>query len=524
MRRVLVLAVVMMGLLAAYVAHADVPPRNPDAVAVIIGNKTYVDRDVPEVAYADRDAAAIERYVIDVLGYDERNIIMVANATQGKLISLFGSAENPHGQLADWVREGRSDVFVYYSGHGVPGGNGEAYLLPVDADPATIELNGYKLSQLKNNLLSIEARSFTVVLDACFSGASGDGGNLMHDASVLVRPASPVPAGVGAITWVAASGAEQAANWDKADRHGLFTEYFLRAVYGAADDPRYGGHGDGKITLGAVHKYLDEEMSYIARREYRRPQKASVSGDLGTVLALFEANRPPSRADTLTPATTVSAIGVPPAVAHTPASPTVPQETQVTVAEPPTLPTRTDFSAYDALASGYAAHQAGKIMETIDWYQRAAEMGNATAMFELGWLYLQDPGVKKNCTVALSWLQKAAALGNENAKGWLRPNAECPWGSNALATEVASANAPKRIQVSPPESTVLPASTSYSAREALASGYSAHQAGNIEETIKWYRRAADMGDATAMFELGWLYLQDPGVKKDCGLARSWLQK
>ena len=50
------------------------------------------------------------------------------------------------------------------------------------------------------------------------------------------------------MTILTAAGPTQLANWDTTDRHGLFTEYFLRAVYGAADDPTVGGPHDGRIT------------------------------------------------------------------------------------------------------------------------------------------------------------------------------------------------------------------------------------------------------------------------------------
>jgi hypothetical protein len=74
--------------------------RNPYAVAVIIGNKSYQNHDIPEVKYADRDAEAIRRYAIDVLGYDEENIIFIEEATQGRLLSVFGSADAPRGKSA----------------------------------------------------------------------------------------------------------------------------------------------------------------------------------------------------------------------------------------------------------------------------------------------------------------------------------------------------------------------------------------------------------------------------------------
>ena len=42
--------------------------RNPDGVAVIIGNRSYENRDIPAVAYAHRDAQAFRTYVIEGWG------------------------------------------------------------------------------------------------------------------------------------------------------------------------------------------------------------------------------------------------------------------------------------------------------------------------------------------------------------------------------------------------------------------------------------------------------------------------
>jgi len=285
------------------VAPVAFAATNPNGVAVIIGNKAYTGRDVPEVKYADRDAQAMKRYVIDVLGYDEKNIIYVENAPLSRMLALFGTASVP-GQVARWVRrDGTSDLFVYYSGHGVPGlSDGQSYLLPVDGDPAAGEINGYPLKQLYANLETTKARKIVVVLDACFAGQSGNGASLIHNASLLVRPADPAPKQViPRLTIVAASGANEVANWDDADRHGLFTEYFLRAVYGAADASHGGGADESRITMGAVHRYLDNEMTYFAGRELGRDQNASVSGDDSLVLAAFAPGHPPTRTETPPP-------------------------------------------------------------------------------------------------------------------------------------------------------------------------------------------------------------------------------
>ena len=78
MRLVIIIAMV----LALAPALAVAAPENKDAVAVIIGNRAYQHHDVPEVNFAHRDADAIKSYVIDILGYRERNIIDLRDATR----------------------------------------------------------------------------------------------------------------------------------------------------------------------------------------------------------------------------------------------------------------------------------------------------------------------------------------------------------------------------------------------------------------------------------------------------------
>ena len=65
------------------------------------------------------------------------------------------------------------------------------------------------------------------------------------------------------------------ASWDEKAKQGLFTRYFLEAVYGAAD---------GAVDLEEVKAYLDKTMTRRARRDFLREQDAWVSGAPDTVL------------------------------------------------------------------------------------------------------------------------------------------------------------------------------------------------------------------------------------------------
>ena len=130
--------------------------RNPDGVAVIVGNKDYAE--IGDVAYARRDAEAFHRYVVDVLGFDPRNVRLVTDANFGKMRSLFGTEGRP-GILSRFVEKRRelsggrnvSDVVVFYSGHGLPSLNPSeagSYLVAVDANPNDPAHNGYSVEEL----------------------------------------------------------------------------------------------------------------------------------------------------------------------------------------------------------------------------------------------------------------------------------------------------------------------------------------------------------------------------------------
>ena len=81
----------------------------------------------------------------------------------------------------------------------------------------------------------------------------------------------------------AASG-DQVASWDREAKHGLFTKNLLEALNGRADEGEF-GNGDGKVTLAEVKAFLDEEMTFAARRTFIRQQDATMVGAGETVLS-----------------------------------------------------------------------------------------------------------------------------------------------------------------------------------------------------------------------------------------------
>ncbi|NTV45396.1 MAG: caspase family protein [Chlorobiales bacterium] len=247
---------------------------NPDAVAIVIGNRNYFKADVPAVEFAQSDAQTMKLYLMKVLGYREGNILFYENATLADFNAAFGKdKEHFKGKLYNYVKPGKSDVFVYYSGHGAPDVDSKAgYFVPADCDPSLVSQNGYPLETLYHNLSKVPAKSMSVVIDACFSGASG-GGMVIKNASPLFNQVKNPMLSLQNTTVFTSSSGDQVSSWYPEAKHSLFTYYFLKGMKGEAD-----ANKDGSLTAKEMEDYLKENVPYMARRLYGRDQTPQIFG------------------------------------------------------------------------------------------------------------------------------------------------------------------------------------------------------------------------------------------------------
>lgn len=258
----------------------ETPPaggtENPDAVAVVVGISRYENRDVPSVEYARKDAEAMRQYLIYTLGYREDRILTAYDegASAIKLRTLV------EVELPRLVKQsGASDVFVFYSGHGVPDtGNFQQYLLPYDASPTNLSVAGYPLEDLYRNLGTLKSRSVTVVLDACFSGLSERGPLVRGASPALLKVTDPALHLPNAVV-LSASAKDEVANWYWDKGHGVFTYYFLMGLRGHADRD-----GDGRVLAGEMGEYLREKVPERALTVSGRVQTPQVAGNRDAVL------------------------------------------------------------------------------------------------------------------------------------------------------------------------------------------------------------------------------------------------
>ena len=254
-------------------------------MVVIIGNRNYT-APIPLVDYAHNDAVSMKRFFVEGLGLPKANVIFLKDATLGGMLALFGGPFAPGGDLSSRVKPGKTDVVVYFSGHGFPKARSkdDVLLLPRDAHPYNPEVNSYPLSALEGSLGALGARSVTLLVDACFSGNSA-GGSVTPTSGPGIEVELSDPA--RNVTRLTATRGRQLAYWDKASRHGFFTEYLLRGLYkGRADANR-----DGRLTLAEMKRFLDDGMTPSAPG----PQNADLKGDGSRILVRYPGGRYPKR-------------------------------------------------------------------------------------------------------------------------------------------------------------------------------------------------------------------------------------
>jgi TPR repeat protein len=244
--------------------------QNPNGIAILIGNQKYDHRDIPPVSFASNDVELMRQFATRTLGFEQ--VYVLNGASKGDIESHFGTRDDPNGLLTKWVVPGQTEIFVYFSGHGAPGLQDQrGYLLPRDANPATVNISGYPIDTLYSNLTRLNAKRITVVLEACFSGMSAGGTLVPRSSALVIKP--KLPSTGENLLVISASGADQVASWDEDAHLGLMTRHFIEGVSGSADINK-----DKTISSTEMQEYLSQKVTNAARMRYGREQKPSLMG------------------------------------------------------------------------------------------------------------------------------------------------------------------------------------------------------------------------------------------------------
>lgn len=256
--------------------------RQGSALAVVIGNRDYQNGIAP-VDFALKDERLMKRYFESVFKIPSERIITQENIGLTGMIGLFGTESDPaKSKLYRSVQLFKPEtVYVYYSGHGIPGlKDHKGYLAPVDIDRENVEGTAYALDLLYANLSRLKeagVKHVVVILESCFSGESESGKLVQNVSPVYMKVDNPMMADKIGSIYAATSGSDYSV-WYPEMSHGLFTYYFLKGIGGDADKNK-----DKKITCAEMKTYLEKnvpERANIIRGFQQTPQVIGEGNDV----------------------------------------------------------------------------------------------------------------------------------------------------------------------------------------------------------------------------------------------------
>ena len=148
-------------------------------------------------------------------------------------------------------------------------------------------------------------------------------------------------------------------------------------------------------------------------------------------------------------------------------------------------------------------------------YDRAVQLtNNADALWCIAWQYRKGLGVKQDMKQAIAWFKKAADAGSVSAMGelgWFYSHSKAvgiDYGESLKWYEKAAENGDTKIMC------IL--------GNIYYNGEGRPQ--DLEKAFQWYQKSAEAGNVEAMVDIAYLYKRGDGTTMDTNLAAKWFRK
>lgn len=446
------------------VIHERVNKPRLHIMSVGIGN--YKNSRIEKLHYAASDAAMVAG-VLDTLRemnlqlYDKggyRMLLTDEDATRGRILKCLDDIR--------YEADPEDIVMLYMSGHGkYVEFTSQRYFLPYDAeDDLYIESTAISYADLKGKLRQLEDKECKVIvyMDACYAGEM----YFTKGANDFIGDSEPAVIGFYSST-------RNQPSLEKVElNHGVFTYALLNGIKGGACDSA------GNITISSLGDYITEQV----RIESQGRQTPKVDNG-GEDFILFKAC---GREINIVPsAITGSMKGAveKPGERHE-KDPAVRLAESYYTGAAVAATTEDEFKAYLAAANIgeiNSMYMTGVCLETgkgcskdlqkaLEWYGKAARGGLAAAQYNLGTMYYNGNGTAKSVELAEKWFREA------DIKGY---------------TKAAAALGHLYYHKAEPE---------------------------YRKAFEYFSRAAEGGDAMALFYLGECHLYGNGTDEDISAA------
>ena len=244
----------------------DLPDKGKRWALIIGINKYEKSKSISSLIGAENDALALKGALKEYAAFPENQIVLMTTGQQEE--SLKPTRANILTQLSRITdKVGEDGLFLFaFSGHGISTPDGQAFLLPSDADmiPRLFYLvdSAVAVKRIQDYINDSHIKQVIVLLDACRNvprqGAKGNDGTLMTEGFKFNQLNKDVKV---AVTMYATEPGKFA--WEHmATRRGYFMEAVVDGLSGEAADKK-----TGNVTLGSLIDYVGNTVKSNTARE-----------------------------------------------------------------------------------------------------------------------------------------------------------------------------------------------------------------------------------------------------------------
>jgi uncharacterized caspase-like protein len=250
-------------------------PPGPQLHVLTVGVSRYAGQYPQPLDFADDDATELAKALLKQNGglYAKVNLALPltdGRATRGNILKALGEMEKR-------MKPDQNDVAVIlFSGHGARA-DGDFYLLPSDVETASdtdIAITAVDVDTLVKIVGGMgEKGKVLVLLDACHSGAIGEGRKEAAAPDIADVRAALAAAGNGVIVFSSSRGSEislESPDW----RNGAFSQAVMAALEGKGDR-----NGDGWLTVSELERSVVDQVREMTDDE-QNPTMTALSGSL----------------------------------------------------------------------------------------------------------------------------------------------------------------------------------------------------------------------------------------------------
>jgi hypothetical protein len=250
--------------------------KDNNRIALIIGVEKYENTPV-QALFASNDAKLFKYFANKSLGISPSNIKLLIDHDARHLDVI----EALKAWLPNKIMANKSELFVFFSGHGYPSKDGDLYLIPQNGDPRFLEESALSQKYIIDQIKKLNPRSVTMFFDACYSGQSRTGEALIEGLKPLaiVPDDSDIPSNFSIFS---SSEYNQISATIKEAKHGIFSYYLMKGLQGNADE-----NGNKRITNNELIAYLKTNISQEALTQNREQNPMLSTQDPDQVLMRY---------------------------------------------------------------------------------------------------------------------------------------------------------------------------------------------------------------------------------------------